>query len=256
VPSTDAVPASNRLLASLPGKDRQHLLASCQPVELMLAEVLANPGDPIHHLYFPTDSVISLLMPIDGGAGLEVGLIGNEGMLGITLMLEVDVAPFHARVQGAGPALRISAPSFLHELEQSPELQRELKRYLYVSMSQLAHTAACTRFHVVEARLARWLLMTQDRAHSDTFHVTHVCLAYMLGVRRVGITKAANSLQKRRLISYHRGDITILDRVGLEAASCGCYRAGKETYERILGYHASREANISSASPASGRGLG
>ena len=235
MPSMQAVAATNRLLAALPSQDRQHLLASGEPVELMLADVLANPGDPIHHVYFPTDSIISLVMPIAGGAGLEVGLIGNEGMLGITLMLGVDVAPFHAVVQGAGPALRITAPAFLGELEQSPALLRELKRYLYVSMSQFALTAACTRFHVVEARLARWLLMTQDRAHADTFHVTHVFMAYMLGVRRVGITKAANSLQQQKLIRYHRGNITILDRVGLEAASCGCYRAGKETYERILG---------------------
>ncbi|MDD1611823.1 MAG: Crp/Fnr family transcriptional regulator [Methylococcaceae bacterium] len=164
-----------------------------------------------------------------------MGLVGNEGMLGIALILGVDIAPFHAVVQGAGHALRITAPSFMHLLEQSSALQRALKRYLYVSMSQLAHSAACNRFHVVEARLASWLLMTQDRAHTDNFHVTHVFLAYMLGVRRVGITKAANSLQQKKLISYHRGDVTILDRAGLEIVSCGCYRADKQTYERILG---------------------
>jgi CRP-like cAMP-binding protein len=235
VPFTPAVPATNRLLAGLPDRDRQRVSASGQSVELALAEVLGNPGDPVHHVYFPTDGVISLVMPIDGGANLEVGLIGNEGMLGITLTLDVDVSPFHAVVQGAGPALRIAAPAFLHQLGRSPALQRALKRYLYVSMSQLAQTAACTRFHVVEERLARWLLMTQDRAHCDTFHLTHVFMAYMLGVRRVGITKAANSLQKHNLIRYHRGEITILDRIGLEAASCGCYRAAEETYARILG---------------------
>jgi CRP-like cAMP-binding protein len=235
VPHTQAVPATNRLLAALPRKDREQLLANCEQIELIFAEVLYRAGELIPHVYFPTGSSISLMTPIDGDAGLKVGLIGNEGMLGITLMLEVDAAPFHALVQGAGPALRITAPSFLRELEQSPALQQELKRYLYVSMSQLAQRSVCTRFHVLEARLARWLLMTQDRAHSDTFHATHVFMAYMLGVRRVGITKAANSLQKQKLISYRRGDITVLDRVGLEAASCGCYRADKETYERILG---------------------
>ena len=175
------------------------------------------------------------MTPIIGAADLEVRLIGNEGMLGISLMLGVDGAPFHARVIGAGPALRMTAPSFLRELEHSPVLQQELKRYLYVSMSQLAQTAACLRFHVVEARLACWLLMTHDRTHSDHFHVTHELMAHLLGARRVGITKAANSLLKQKLISYHRGDVTILDRIGLETSSCGCYRADKETYERLLG---------------------
>jgi len=235
VPSTQTVPAANRLLAALPRKDCEQLIANCEPIELVFAEVLYSAGELISHVYFPTASFISLITPIDDSDNLEVGLVGDEGMLGITLMLEVDVAPFHALVQGAGSALRITAPLFLRELEQSVALQKALKRYLYVSMRQLAQTAACTRFHVLEARLARWLLMTQDRAHSDKFHVTHVFLAYMLGVRRVGVTKAANSLQQQKLISYRRGDITIIDRVGLEAASCGCYLADKKTYVDILG---------------------
>ena len=235
MPSTQAVPATNRLLAALPRKDSEQLLANCEEIELNFAEVLYSHGELIPYVYFPTGGSISLVNPINGNAGLEVGLIGNEGMLGITLILGVDVAPFHALVQGAGPALRITTALFLHELEQNSALKLALKRYLYVSMSLLAQTAACTRFHLLEARLARWLLMTQDRAHSDHFHVTHVFLAYILGVRRVGITKAANSLLKQNLISYRRGDITILDRIGLEAASCGCYQADKEIYEHIMG---------------------
>lgn len=234
MPRAQSVPATNRLLAALPRKDRQRFLADCEHVDLVFAEILAEPGERIQHVFFPTECYISLTKPIDHSASLEVGLVGDEGMLGLPLILGVDVSPLHAVVQGAGPALRMNTAPFRHQLELSPALQRGLKRYLYVMLGQLAQTAACTHFHVVEARLARWLLMTQDRAHADVFHITHEFLASMLGVRRVGVTKAAMSLQTRKLISYHRGDITVLDRGGLEAASCGCYEVDKALYSRTM----------------------
>ncbi len=228
-------PTANRLLAALPAKNLKHLLANSESIDLTFADVLCVPGDPIRHAYFPMDSFISLVAPIDGYAGLEVGMIGSEGMFGIGLILGVEVSPMHALVQGAGPALRMDAKRFRRELEDSPALYRGLNRYLYVLISQLAQTAACTRFHVVEARLARWLLMTRDRARSDEFYLTQDFLSHMLGVRRVGVTKAAGSLQKRKLISYSRGVIRVLDRSGLQAAACGCYLADKKIYDRVLG---------------------
>jgi CRP-like cAMP-binding protein len=233
-PGAALAAVQNHLIERLPRKDRASLLAVCEPVELVLAEVLCEPNTLARHVYFPTDGFISLVAMIEGTPGVEVGMVGREGMLGAEMALGVSTAPLHALVQGPGAALRVSATAFRREMAQSPALQRGLHRYLYVLMAQLATSAACLRFHLIGPRLARWLLMTQDRAHSDSFHVTQEFLAYMLGVRRVGVTVAAGALQRQGLIEYRRGDFTVLDRRGLEAAACGCYAAGRKSYAELL----------------------
>jgi CRP-like cAMP-binding protein len=228
-------PAKNRLLEALPRQDREQLLARCERVELRVAEVLCEPEERIRFILFPTGSIISLITCADAHARLEVGLVGDEGMLGTSLLLGVNVSPYRAVVQRAGSAWRLKASAFSRELERSVALRRELGRYLYVVQRQLARTAICTHFHGLDARLARWLLTTSDRVHCDQFYITQGFISSMLGVRRAGVNRAAGLLQDRELIRYSRGHLCILDRRGLQAAACECYAAAKETYARILG---------------------
>lgn len=226
--------AQNQLIQGLPKAHRQRLLSLCQAVPLTLSDVLCESGMPTKHAYFPTDGFISLVATIEGSPGVEVGMAGREGMLGAHLALGVATHPLRALVQGSGMAWRIDSATLRRELSGNPTLQRRLNRYLYVLMEQQATSAACLRFHHIGQRLARWLLMSQDRAHADRFHLTHVFLGYMLGVRREGITAAAASLQRAGLIDYHRGDVGVLDRNGLEAAACSCYAAHRKSYSTYL----------------------
>jgi CRP-like cAMP-binding protein len=227
--------AENHLLARLQADDRASIVAAGQPVQLTLGTVLCEPGQRMRHVYFPEDCLVSLVTGEAGQPGLAVGLVGREGMLGTPLALGVRTMPLQALVQGAGGALRIATTPFRRELLRNKGLQQSLSRYVYVLMTQLASATACMRFHSVEPRLARWLLMTQDRARSSDFHITHEFLAHMLGVRRVGITAAAGALQRRGLIRYHRGHITVLERAGLEATACSCYAADRHIYRVTLG---------------------
>jgi CRP-like cAMP-binding protein len=214
----------NSLLAALPRKSYLHLLPGLAPVDLVFGDVLYEPGEPMREVYFPGQCLVSLLTLVEGHLALEVGLVGREGMVGFPLALGVGVSPVRALVQGAGPAMKMSAARFRTELRASSPLQDGLHRYIHAMMGQISQTAACNRFHQVEARLARWLLMTRDRMASDQFRMTHEFLGHMLGIRRVGVTEAASALQRRKLIEYSRGDITILDDRGLERAACSCYK--------------------------------
>ena len=224
----------NRLIDGLSRQACDSLLEHGEPVDLAFGEILCEPQQTIRFVYFPLSAFISLVDTAGNHTPLEIGLIGNEGMLGATLILGTDDAQLRAIVQGKGRALRLTVPQLRRQLHASPSLLRTLQRYLYVSTIQLARSVACIHFHEVEPRLARWLLMTHDRAHSDHLHLTHEYLAGMLGVRRSGVTVAAGSLQRRSLIRYARGNISIVDRKGLEAASCECYEAALETYRQLL----------------------
>jgi CRP-like cAMP-binding protein len=225
----------NLLLSKLPTSERARLIGRCEPVELALADVLCEQHKPMSHVYFPLTGFISQVFTLEDRSGFEVGLVGAEGMLGSSLMFGVNFAPGRARVHGAGSALRLEAAQFLRELKRSPALKQTLNRYLYVVASQLTQTAACSRFHRIQARFARWLLMARDRANSDEFDLTHEVAAYILGVRREGVTEAAGFLQARKLIRYRRGRVTIVNAPALEAATCKCYAAMAQVYAKILG---------------------
>jgi CRP-like cAMP-binding protein len=216
--------ASNSLLAAMSRRDYQRLLPSLEPVSLVFGDELYRPREAIRHVYFPGDCLVSLITLVDGHLGLEVGLVGSEGMLGIPLALGLAKSPVRALVQGEGAALRMKSATFLREFSSNVPMQRAVYRYTYDLMVQVTQTAACNRFHPVEARLARWLLMTRDRVRSNRFRLTQEMLGGMLGVLRVAVTKAAGELYSRNIINYSRGEISILDPAALEKAACACYQ--------------------------------
>ncbi len=228
----DEQPIANRILASLPARTYQRIHAQLELAPLAFGQVLYQPGKAIRHVYFPIDCLISLLTAVDKRRSLEVGMVGNEGMAGMPFILGVGVSGVRALVQGQGTALRMAAAPFRIEFARNRPLQEALYRYTYALMAQISQTAACNRFHDAEQRLARWLLMTRDRVGSDEFALTHVFLAHMLGLRREGVTNAATTLRQRRLISYNRGVIKILDAERLGTTSCSCYRIVKAVFKR------------------------
>jgi CRP-like cAMP-binding protein len=225
-------PVGNRVLAGISSKDYGGL-DQLEPVQLRFGQILYEAGGRIGHVYFPIDSLISLLTAVDKRRTLEVGMVGNEGMTGMPFILGMGVSGVRALVQGAGRALRMPAAPFRIEFDRNQPLRQALFRYTYALMAQISQTAACNRFHEAEARLARWLLMTRERVGSDEFPLTHEFLAHMLGLRREGVTEAASALKRRGLIDYRRGKIQILDAKGLKASSCSCYQTIKAVYERI-----------------------
>ena len=221
--TTPRRPCANSLLAAIPRAEFQRLFAGLMPVTLKSGDVLQESGAPIRHVYFPFDCVVCLMTEVEDHRALEVGLVGFEGMVGVSLALGMGVSSARALVQSTGTVLRVEAAHFLRALRQCLPLQRALDRYTHAKLALARQTVACNCFHGREARLVRWLLMTSDRVRSDEFFLTQAFLADMLGVRRVTVTEAAGRLQERKLIRYCRGNIRILDRTGLEAISCRCY---------------------------------
>lgn len=216
-------PSSNRLLAALPIKEYVRMFPKLEKVALNYEENIYQRNEEIRYVYFPTSGIISLLTSVEDNSTLEVGLIGKEGMVGISLFLGVKTSNIQAIVQGIGSAMRMSAKDFMSECENGSGLPRILQRFLHSRLTQVSQSAACYRFHPIESRLARWLLMTSDRMDTDEFLITQEFLSNMLGVRREAVNKSAVALQQEKLINYSRGHISIINRPGLEKATCLCY---------------------------------
>jgi CRP-like cAMP-binding protein len=224
---------TNKLLAALPRREYQRLIPSLEEIPLVFEKVLYEPGDSILDVYFPTSGIVSLLAGVEDRATLEVGLVGREGMVGVPIFMGVNTSLNHAVVQGAGSALSMKATVFRKECDNGGPLPGLLRRYTHSLLTQISQSAVCNRFHRVDARLARLLLMTRDRMGADEFQLTQEFLSNMLGTRREGVNKAAGLLQEQHLISYTRGALTILNGAGLEAIACQCYRIIKEEYDYL-----------------------
>ena len=225
----------NRLLAALPPEDFAALAEHLRPVEMRLKQVLHEPGRPIRRVHFPEGGIVSHVLPLETGHGVEVGVVGREGMLGLAVVLGDCRATVEALVQAEGRAWTVDAADIQAAFDRSRPLRSLLLRYAHAFHVQVAQTAACNRAHPIDGRLVRWLLMCQDRAHSAKMETTHEFIATMLGVRRAGVTEAAGQLRDKGLIDYRRGHVTILDRAGLEAASCECYPIIGREFNRLLG---------------------
>ncbi|HMJ24332.1 MAG TPA: Crp/Fnr family transcriptional regulator [Pyrinomonadaceae bacterium] len=226
--------SENKILAALPREEFEPLNEKLKPVKLELGTTLYRPEQKIDYVYFVTRGVVSLLAALENGATVEAGVIGPEGMAGIAAVLGADSTPNQALVQGEGHALRMSTADIRIECRNGGKLRDLLLRYTHTLFTQVAQTAACNRLHTIEQRLARWLLLTQDRVASPEFTLTQDFLSRMLGVRRAGVSVAANTLKQAGLIDYRRGTMVVLDRSGLEQYSCECYRIVREEYDRYL----------------------
>ena len=224
---------ANRLLAALPAKEYKRLLPKLEKFSLTDTKTIYELGDTIRHVYFPNSGTVSLLSTVEERSQLEVSTIGNEGFIGLPVTLGVKTSSNRVLVQGAGVAMRMKTKDFLKECKNGGLLPRVLQRYTHSLLTQISHSASCNRFHSILARLSRWLLMNSDRMASDDFRITQKSLSDMLGVRREGISKSATKLQQKRLISYSRGKISILNRAGLKTVACKCYSIIKEEYAKL-----------------------